>query len=382
MRLILAILVSLAFHSLAYADVEAAITQYNQASSNGSDMDRISAAKVLGAAVMADPSDGDASLLLYESAWTLCRLENCADAAPIAAFSLTLPEVEGAAPMIQRQLLSSYVDWKVKDSSRTRKALDAALEATKTAPPSVLSLTAHKARVTRDTIKSDWRSQRKTAAVAAEHLSPIKDITGPLWAEFRQASISSAFLYEPNIEQLYAQAHLEGELKALDYDTLPSEQQMIEAYWRASTWRLAMDAYFRSADSRRKPAPGRIDEILASYGVEKPVPYTTLEEPQIDEEGDVKLPFCPGNFDMDPELQYPRQAERKGMVGAVIAKIEVKDGKVSDVLILGSVPDEAFKALAAETVQQWTWDVSDGEPGITCRADRKNIILPMLFQMD
>lgn len=384
MRLVLAILVSFAFHALAHADVQAAITQYNQASSNGSDIERISAAKALGAAVMADPSDADASLLAHEAAWTLCRLGSCEDAKPIAAFALTLPEIEGGVNMPQRQLLSSYADWDVKDTSRTRKALDAALEVTKSTPPTALSLTAHKARVTRDTLKSDWRSQRKTATSAAEHMSPIKDFAGPLWAEFSQTSISAGFNHFPDIDHLYQQAHLEGELRSMykNYeDSSLKLQQMTDAYWRASTWRMAMEAYFGSGGSRKKPNPGQVDEILSSYGIAKPTPYDTTEPDTVDEEGVSKLPFCPGKFNMEPKLKYPKRASRKGMVGAVIARIDVKGSKVETVEILGSVPDEGFKAAAAETVSQWRWIITDSQPGITCRADRKDIILPMAFQM-
>lgn len=276
MRLVLAILVSFAFHALAHADVQAAITQYNQASSNGSDIERISAAKALGAAVMADPSDADASLLAHEAAWTLCSLGNCAEAASIAQFALTLPDTETGVTIPQRQLLSSYADWALKDASRTRKALDAALLAIKNTPPTALSVTAFKKRAERDSLKGDWRSLKNTATLGAEHLSPIKDLVGPLWAEFRQAAITAAFNTYQDVEQLYLQAHLEGELRAMDFEAVSNKQQMIDAYWRASTWRMAMAAYFGSGGSKQKPKSGRVDDILAGYGVNKPVPYDAI----------------------------------------------------------------------------------------------------------
>lgn len=110
--------------------------------------------------------------------------------------------------------------------------------------------------------------------------------------------------------------------------------------------------------------------------------YDAMEETSVGQGGVSQLPLCLGKFDMEPKLKYPRSAARKGMVGAVIARIALKDGKVDTVNILGSVPEEGFKAAAAETVAQWQWIVSDGEPGVTCRLDRKNLILPMTFQMN
>lgn len=381
MRYIFAAILSMAFHAVAFADIEAAIAQYNQASSAGTDIERVSAAKGLGDAVMANPADADASILAHEAAWTLCRLGDCAEAQPIAAFALTLPEVEGGVNMSIRQLLSNYVDWTLKDSSKTRKTLDAALEATKGTPPSALSVTAHKARVERNTLKEDWRGQRETAARAAAHLEPISDVVGPLWSDFSQVANMAEFFYDPDVDQLYAQAHLEGrfgEMRALNEEDL---DWLDTAYWRASTWRIAMNAYF-SSEPGRKPDGGRVDDILLSYGIDRSVRHDTLEDVGEDEDGGLQLPFCPGDFDMTPRLEYPRSAQRKGMVGAVIAQISVEAGKVSDVRVLGSVPDAGFTAEAADTVAQWNWIVSDGTPGIDCGLDRENIVLPMAFQLD
>ncbi|CAN0211925.1 unnamed protein product, partial [Chrysoparadoxa australica] len=244
-----------------------------------------------------------------------------ASAHPIAQIAFNLPDRDASVAKPTRLLLSRYIDWSLKTSSRNRRALDEALEETVGMPPSVLSVMAHKSRVEYDALEGRMQSLEVTATRASQHLLPIKDVVSTLWADYKQSSLMAAFYNEPKPEHLYEQADLEGTLSLMRDQEDDDTEKLEEAYWRASAWRMAMEAYFARGNIRHKPDPERVDEILASYGITEPTSYDTMEPETIDEEGVPKLPFCPGEFNMKPKLKYPMEAARKGRVGAVIAKV-------------------------------------------------------------
>jgi len=361
-----------------FADIRSAIEAYNEAAASDDVSVKKDAALALGNAVMADPNTDNASLLLHEVAWTLCRYDDCEKAKPVADFALTLPVRTDSVPAPKREVLAQFIGWRIDTTSKTRSALDEALEASRNFPPSSLTVFAHSERVLFDVQEEKWSSAETTSQRAADHVSAAKDVIPDRWANFEQTALVAAFNRRPKVEQLYTQAEFEGQLRKLRSENAKYSEELEEAYWQATTWRSAMNAYFSSSPSGQKVSETKLDEIIEKYNGYDSFP---LPGDPVASETEPDLPLCNGAFDMDPQLKYPRKAARSGRVGAVTTRLSIVDGKVTDVEILGAVPNVGFKEIAKQTVEQWSWIASEDETMSTCGMNRTNIILPLAFAL-
>lgn len=382
MRVIILGIVSLVTMMSAAADrVNDAISTYNAVVSAGDTDAKVSAALELGEAAMAAEVRDDAALLVFEAAKTLCLSNACASAKPYANWAMSAGgNFEGVA-FEEFVALSRYADWRADTNKATRAALDQALTQLVATEPSLMSVVMFQRRYNEDLIDGEWESGAVAAQHAADHFAPVRDVIGQQWSRAKLASISSAYNSEPDIEHLYAFARLEQELNML-YSLLdeaetedPGVAWLNDNRYAAQAWRLAAEAYFIST-SHRKPIQAQIleDEIGAI------VSYQTGEPEPVDPNA---LQLCAGEMRMRPALSYPGRVERRGQYGAVIMELTLKDGKVASVTPLAAVPSEGFKDRAAKTIAKWTWKTSvpKRDIGVTCKMDRDQMILPIIFAL-
>ncbi len=87
----------------------------------------------------------------------------------------------------------------------------------------------------------------------------------------------------------------------------------------------------------------------------------------------------PGRFDMRPEMEYPRTANRQGRVGAVLLSFDIKDGRVSEAEVLAAIPNEGFAEDSIKTLKKWTWLVDKDADREACGLDAENMRMPFTF---
>lgn len=366
------------------------IAAYNEAVNAGDASLLEPAALELTETAMANPGDDRSTLLAFEGAWSLCRIGQCEDAIAPAEFTLTQPETREHPVMQDREVLAAFATWADKQNRRNRKRLDTALEAVTNKTPSLVSLTAFQNRFAHDLQEGDWSRLEDSAGEAARHLEPIGDQVPQVWITARFAEIIGGFSLRRRDDQQEAMVHLEGELYQMYYghedgeDTAPG--WLKDAYWRASAWRLAMSSYFASTDDRRTGsqiggAQGlsdrQIDELLAGYmdGVDR------VKTPADEADAEDKRPFCEGKLIQKPRLRYPGKAAFRGQVGAVIVSFRFVEGRVSDIEVLASVPNEGFEDEVVKTVSQWRWERAETQPSEPCRMSRDDVIQTLVFQL-
>lgn len=374
------------------SDINDVISAYNEAASTGSAAERSAAARALGAAAMASSDRDDAGLLAYEAGQSLCVYDACDGTPQLAAFAASANIPANAVPPAHIAILGAYANWKTSPSGQSRDALDAALQAGVESGVSLLTLTAYQARYIHDFERSDYREAEINARQAVEHFAPFKDMIGKNWSDAAIAGIIAGFNRNPDTQDVVEMAEHRVALAKLSSEMSETPDWLDRHRHLAHAWQLAMHAYYRSGGGRRQtgsrlqgPDPEELETVVNSI-LRKMRDYPKIRTRVVSaEEYDAQrnlLPFCSGEFDMKPQLRYPMRASQRGMYGAVLAKINVKDLQVSDVEILAAVPHSTFEDRARETIMKWRWEVSSGTPGETCRTDHSNIFIPLVFAME
>ena len=369
------------------SDIDQVISAYNEAATSGSREDRVAAARALGAAAQANPDRDDAGLLAYEAGQTLCVLAACEGASQLADFADSAPLPDGAVSQADITVLSTYADWKENPNSRNRRALDEALAAVVDHDVSMLTLTAFQARYAHDFEKADWRSAEVSAGAAATHFKPFRKVIGREWSDATIGSIIAGFSDEPEPQNAIDMARHRVELTRLKAG-LEEEPEWLETKrYLSHAWQLALSAYFNSGGGRRTGSllrgPDPTDEIEAIEAeIEEMEAAAENEARERDAvNGTDQLPFCEGHLNMSPPLRYPGQALKQGMYGAVIVRLSIENLNVAGVEVLAAVPSATFEERASETIEQWTWKVSSGTPGETCRTSHDDLVLPVIFEL-
>lgn len=336
---------------------DGSVSVYNEAVQAGNTDAIIAAAKQLGAAAIAHPDDPQAAKAAFETGNQLCLHGACADAVPMADF---LKGLEGDLPASQAELdiLAAFAEWSASNGkAKADAAFGKVLEAHKDAAPSRLTMAAYESYAA-DLIGSDrWHARRARASLAADHLEQVRDIIPNRWATMALLSASSLFndsrstdaLQEVvDIENWLHPQHLSDDGGALD-----------RVYYRTVAWHYALMAYYRAAGGRLFKNARKIDE-------EGEKAYKKANRKQ-DDAGSDDPPLCKGDVASVPRPIYPRNAARKGYVGAVLVGFDFVDGEPANFRILASVPSGEFEQASLDSMKhfKWEWDAEQKHPDCT-----------------
>ncbi|MEO1100376.1 MAG: energy transducer TonB [Pseudomonadota bacterium] len=372
MKLIISALVSVFFAMPVVASpVDDAVSAFNAAISSGEEADQARTARNLINAAIANPDADASTLIAFEGAWTLCRIDACNGAARGAEFAASRPATGAHPLMADRQLLAALANWSEDDSRRTRNRLNDALKSVAPRRATRLSATAYERRYESRMTKERYESAAVAANSAIEHLEPSKDSLPEQYVRARTAAIIATFYDDAELEHLEAMTRLTGELgeQMLEAATRGAPPVWLQdAYWRADAWRLVMETSFtRRRDTERAE---EIATLLDDY--RSPLSIWTPSSAR---------PLCDGTFDMTPPIEYPRDAIRQGRYGAVLLGFDISNGRVLNARVLAAVPSETFRTQALQTIRQWRWQAEAGSENGSCSMSRENVTVPIVFRI-
>lgn len=372
MKLIISALVSAFFAIPVIASpVDDAVSAFNVAISSGQEVNQTLTARNLIDAAIANPDTEAATLMAFEGAWTLCRIDACNGATRGADFAASRPATGTHPLMADRQLLAALANWSEDDSRRTRNRLNDALKAVAPRRPTRLSATAYERRYESRMAKERYESAATAANSAIEHLAPSKDSLPEHHVRARTTALVATFYDDAELEQLAAMTRLTGELGEQMLETATRGAPPVwlqDAYWRADAWRLVMETSFTRR--RDKERAEEIAELLDDY--RSPLSIWTPSSARA---------LCNGTFDMTPPIEYPRDAIRQGRYGAVLLGFDISNGRVLNARVLAAVPSETFRAQALQTIRQWRWQAEAGSQGGNCSMSRENVTVPIVFRI-
>ena len=366
----------------ARADMPAGtISGFNEAVQSDDPAVIVAAARQMGATAIAHPEDPQAVAAAFEAANQLCLRGACADAVPMVTF---LSQREESPPVSQAEfdVLAAFATWSASDAGATADdAFRVALAANETAQPSLLTVTAFEAFYVPATQTSDWAEITSRTHMAASHLKPVRDLVPDRWAVAELLSATADFNENRDFASYDKISDLAAWLRGKRRDEALKEPLRSLEY-QAMAWRNALGAFFRSYDNvsfsnvsrdgRFKyqdefdQAEERAEAILAEF------PEAMSSEP----------PFCSGKVVKPPRPTYPSSAIRKGYVGAVLLGIDFEDGKVSNIEVLASIPDDTFAKASVRGMKafRWKFDEVQEEPGCT-RTKQTAMIYPFEYVM-
>ncbi|MEC7291057.1 MAG: energy transducer TonB, partial [Pseudomonadota bacterium] len=240
----------------------------------------------------------------------------------------------------------------------------------------VESVNAYMALLLHDATGDSIEDMYQSATAATAHFEPVSDILPKHYLEARFMAAVGLFNVEHAPEAMEEMAHVRGRAQSFEDATGERPAWATSLRWKADAWEMAMEAYFLSADEPY-PSDSDIQSILASYGVDTATANARADR-SVAERG---LPFCSGKLVQRPKLRYPIGGVRRGMYGAVILGLELdEEGNVIDREILASVPENQFDKKSLRVVKKWKYRATDENAvGVTCRLNRKNLVLPLTF---
>jgi TonB family protein len=143
--------------------------------------------------------------------------------------------------------------------------------------------------------------------------------------------------------------------------------------WQAQAWSMAMWSYLTSSYAQ---IGSNISTKVEARPLAQPSRAQYAEDP-----ANAHLPVCEGRFD-GKKLTYPSSKAFQGIVGAVIARMEVGlDGKVADVELLAAVPAESFGESVVKTLRTWTFKPDKSADTSKCRLNSRNRMYSVTFMM-
>jgi TonB family protein len=143
--------------------------------------------------------------------------------------------------------------------------------------------------------------------------------------------------------------------------------------WQAEAWSLAMWSYLSSTYTQ-------IGSIISTKVEARPLARPNLAQ-YAEDPASAALQLCEGQFD-GRKLSYPSSKAYQGIVGAIIARMEVApDGKVTDVEILAGVPLESFGDSVVNTLETWTFKPDKGQDRSSCRLNSRNRVFRVIFRV-
>ena len=354
------------------------VAEYNEAVRSGDSSRMRFAATALGEAALENADDPQAGLIGFEAAFRLCRIGQCAEGQPFAAFAERQSVGEGLPPLDQRALLLAFAEWKAAPGRSTREQLDSLIEAQAEGEVSTVSLFVFTRRMEHDATKGDFESLEDTAAWLSTHLSDERALVGELWSTAELLRQVAAFNTSASVDAAMGLAVLENDLMMLPNVEIRAGRSVPDwwekNYYTTQAWRMAMAAFFDSVNERRYDAAeaNRIAEKTERLRD----PASRFDNTAGD---DSPLRSCSADLIQKPAMRYPGKALRKGMFGALIIRFKAdENGRIYEPEVLASVPQGGFDDKVIETVSKWHLDWSDEK---NCRRESSNTILPFVFQL-
>lgn len=362
------------------ATLDEANALHQRAMTSGSPRDRAEAARILATSVLANPDRPDAVLRAFEAGQTLCIYAGCQGAKEMAAFASSRPLPTNVLTSEDINLLSAFADWITADAPGTRERLDAALTSYLTVRATPLAIIAFQTRYTEDFNAKDWGRAAKSAREASIYLAPHRAGIGERWSDAVIASATAGYNHNPDLNDTLILAHHVSDLIKLDRE-LPQRPNWLERDLYLSTaWRAGILMYFQSNRSSRAVGASRYEvsgpdpdlfkqqaaEIIAQAGPNDMLPtFPSL---------------CDGSFDEDPEFRYPFNALKSRQNGAVVLRMDLNNGKASNVEVLASIPERTFDNAIISSIRKWTYEpnenAADDGP---CEASAKGLIYTYSF---
>ena len=374
MRLHLIFLIGLLFTAPAVADISnETIRAYNEALSAGEEPGIIETAEALANEAAASPDIEGADAMAFEAAWMLCLVNECKNANDAASFAAAnVSGVETDYPSTElRNVLASFAAWKEDDSNSNRRTMVARLAELDADDVSIVSMTIHREHFIYCANKRAWKDATKAATAAANHTAAFKNEVFEEYAFAQLNAIIAAFQNRPDVDQYHDMLQLRQEIeenRALLQESSPDTENtgLTKIGYRTDAWTGALQAYFISTGDQRKV--DRIEETLDLDGF--PVQEDTSD-------------LCEGDFNGQPQIEYPREALRDLAIGSIIVGFDLSNGKTENVEVLAAVPEGIFDEAAKKAVEELTWSPAEGIDLSSCSMERSNIIYPFTsFSID
>lgn len=271
---------------------------------------------------------------------------------------------------------NAYNAYESKTDKTTRKALLAALEAY-TGEPNTTTVNAHLKLMVDDTYAARSHELYKSATMARDHLESVAGILPQQYIEARYVAAVANFNYRQSSGSMLEMAHVQGLSKQINSASDEDLEWATDLRYKSEAWRMAIEAYFTS-NGDRYPSDKDIDAILETYAAD---PTSVNAAAKAGETTEGNLPFCEGAIVQRPKMRYPAGKAMRGMYGALLLELNFDEtGQVVDPIVRASVPFQGFSEKALTTVSKWKYVAEDKNAvDVTCRLERGNVILPMIF---
>ncbi len=262
-------------------------------------------------------------------------------------------------------------------SETNRDTLIAALD-DYTGEATVQSVNAYVRLLMHDAMGDKGGDLIESATRATAHLEPVSDILPKQYLEARFLAAVAQFNHDPASDTMLEMAHVEGRSRAFTNEIGEQPDWAETLTWKATAWGMAMGAYFESTRDRG-PSEQEIQTILASYGADVAT-LNALADRSLDDAG---LAFCPGKLIQRPAMKYPAGQLNRGRIGAVIMEFDLDTtGKVVNPRVRASVPEGVFDEKSTRVVGKWKYKPQNKDAvGVSCRLERKNVVVPFVFEI-
>lgn len=357
----------------AFADISGeTIANYNKAVTEAASAEDIAeAAAALAGEAIASPEDDMSGLLAFEAAWTLCQIGQCDRGYEAAKFSaaqeLKSPDAYPSAET--RLVLERFISWKQEDSKTTREGLTAALSTLTEGDVSMVSLAAHQANYLHLTQRQEWNGAAQAAGAAALHMAPIKDEIFQEYALAELTRITSQFQSDKDIDTYGDILDLEEELfqriQSEAEATPERKNETLSKIWhQTSAWEGAIESFFNST------------------GEESSTKRIFADRPRKERVVIPNPDYCEGRIVKPPQLTFPEEALRQGIIGSLIIGFTIDHGKPKDVEVLAAVPQGVFEKEAIRAMKKIRWEPKEGIDTSKCSMVQENYVYPLRFLID
>ena len=242
----------------------------------------------------------------------------------------------------------------------------------------VESVNAYMALLLHDATGDSIEDMYQSATAATAHFEPVSDILPKHYLEARFMAAVGLFNVEHAPEAMEEMAHVRGRAYRIHDATGERPDWATSLRWKSDAWVLAMRAYFESVDEAH-PSENDIEAILATYDADT----FAINARSRSADAERGLPLCPGKLVQRPKLSHPADVINRGRFGAVILSLELDDdGNVVAPEVRASVPGNYFDKKSLRVVKRWKFRAHDQDAaGTACRLNRKNVVLPIIFQL-
>ena len=382
-------LFGIAFSDLGHAQISTSeVNTFNAAVDSGDARKVQMEAKSLIESVRKNPDDPDSAVLAYEAGWVLCRIGDCASAVPAGEFLARKPISDPAAHPVKadRDLLLAYAKWIVKQNKTTRDALDAALANMDGVEPSLLSVKAFTDRYRVDQIGTDRGLIKASARAAREHMEPIADFVPDQLAVANYVEAAAAWGGSVRSADQMRMEHAIWQFQILmENENYKNAEGIADLRWQAEAWRGAMRSYafakrFGQSPNKRVAgtfpgmSPDQQREVAAQYQAKLLAARAKTAGENVGQ-----LPRCVGTFN-EPPARAPRgRDQERGYIGSVIVGMDVEAGKLVNVRVLASVPDDKYAKFAVDAFKDLSWEKAEEQPVESCTDSFKDLTFPFTF---